>query len=204
MRSMASPKACAELCQNTAFPSGSSNLINCSVQSPSSGRSKSHSTLLILATIVASAKPWLIPVATAYGVVSQDVPATTLPSGSVMEISDLGLAAFSSSNCFLNLSQSWTRSSRNCGGGLNSFTIYIYMTKPHRFYITLGILQSICNAILPFFTSPTPAASTFFCFSFFILASCKNINVVSLIRSSQGQLHYSELISCLIMVGNSI
>lgn len=121
MCSIASPKIWAELCQNTASPSGLSNFNNCSEQSPSNGRSKSHKTLFTFAMTVASAKPWLIVFAISYGVLCHAVPSTTLPSGSVTLIGTRGFNATSSSYFFFNLSHNSKRDLMYSGSGFVSF-----------------------------------------------------------------------------------
>ena len=57
LHSMHSPSTCADECQNTILPSLSSNFLSSSVQSPSSGRTRSHSSALAAAAAAALPPP---------------------------------------------------------------------------------------------------------------------------------------------------
>lgn len=67
----------------TVFASLWSNLSSSSLQSPSRGRSRSHTSPFTLATTVFSASPCEIPWAMLKGVVRHDCPSFTAPSGRV-------------------------------------------------------------------------------------------------------------------------
>jgi hypothetical protein len=91
-RSEASPRMCALECQNTLLASGSSKGRSSSLQLFSNGRSRSHSVssdvpLSRRAITVFSYRLLLMFCAMLAGLVSHDLPAMVLPSGSVIVIS---------------------------------------------------------------------------------------------------------------------
>ncbi len=101
---------CADECQKTAFASSSSNLSSSSLADASNGRSRSQTAPSTLATTALSARPLLMPAATSYGVVSHDLPSTTLPSGRVTLMSLRSCLASHSARSALQRSQMASRS----------------------------------------------------------------------------------------------
>lgn len=83
---------CAEECQKTILPSSFSKSINSNLQEASKGRVKSQSSPSTFEITVRSAKDLAIPNAIERGVVSQEIPSLTVPSGKVMVIASRGFS----------------------------------------------------------------------------------------------------------------
>ncbi len=137
-----SPITWAVECQNTYFPSSSSNLSSFKLPSFSNGLSKSQSSSSTLAITTLSARPllknsnfsnnlyqsdakvWtrdtdLIFSAICSGVVRHDSPSTTLPSGNLIFIPVGTFAARSALYLIINSSHIFRRESMKSGFGFN-------------------------------------------------------------------------------------